>query len=239
MKFFASLLAASRLGCFFLLLVAFGAPSSSAADPKASEKPSIYRYLATKTGKAARGNLAPTKTPWVWCWEQYQACPPDNKRQLYSLVAEHLALADGKYLSSKEVATRRKGLGIAKEACRCAVTRLADQQLATAIADLYILPHLNDADPLPWNALAAHQVLESAADAYAAAKNSAKLAKAFELLVEHAPNRNTADAARFRLAQLLSREGRTKEALRLLGEIDENEGVGGARRMISALEKKK
>lgn len=89
-----------------------------------------------------------------------------------------------------------------------------------------------------WEYLSKEGVIEVLVDVYANAKEAKKLVEAFRLLIVHAHNRNRKDAARLRLAQVLDREGEYVEALNLLGDIDESEGVGGARRLIPGLQKK-
>lgn len=183
-------------------------------------------------------NALPTKSPWVWCWEQYEAVPKQNPKVLYGLIADHLLIADTRYLKSKEIEERRKGLGMAVEACRCATHRLKDTALAVQIAEGYLKPHLDDADSVQFKYLGRANVIEAIVDVYAEAKDAPKLIDAFKLLVRDAPNRNTADAGRLRLAQVLDRQGEYAEAIRYLKEIDDKEGVAGAKRLIPELEKK-
>jgi tetratricopeptide (TPR) repeat protein len=220
-----------------VLLTAEDAANPKTATP-AEIQQNIRRYLMRKTRRVAAGSALPAKTPWVWCWEQYEAVPKQDPKGIYALVSEHLAIADRRYLNSKTVEERRKGLGMAVEACRCATHRLKDATLAVQIAEGYLKPHLDDADSVQWKYLGRQNVIEAIVDVFAEAKDAPKLIEAFKLLVRDAPNRNTGDAARLRLAQVLDRQGEYAEAIRYLKEIDDKEGVAGAKRLIPELEKK-
>lgn len=96
--------------------------------PPAEIKQAMFRELFLKNGKHPSGNSVPKGTPWVWSWEQYDAVPKKDQKTLYRLVAEHLLIADNKYIKSKEIEIRRDGLGLAVEACRCSTHRLNDHQ---------------------------------------------------------------------------------------------------------------
>jgi len=198
----------------------------------------VYAYLLKKSGKAPVATGTPKKTPWVWCWEHYEKAPKGNQQALYSMISDHLAVADRAFLQSKEAEQRRKGLGMAFEATRCALARLGDKELAQQLCEAYLVPHLDDADSVPWNYLAKQNILEGIADVYAEAKNAKKLTETFQQLIASAPNQNTADAARLRLAQLLAREGKNDAAIQLLKEIDGKEGIGTGKALLAELEKK-
>lgn len=220
--------------------------ADKAADAKdkkgpnlAPMKQALQRYLTDKSGRAAAGTAVPAKaSPWVWCWESYEAVPKQDPKVLYALVAEHLLVADKRYLGRKEVEERRKGLGIAVEASGCAVHRLKDTKLAVQICEAYIRPNLDAADENSWKYLSTENVIEAIVDAYAAAEDAPKMGEALKLLIEKADDRNTADAARLRLAQVLARQGEYEEAIRHLKDIDPEAGVGGGRRLIGEYEKK-
>ena len=209
-------------------------------DPKAVKalQQEIRQYLLKKTGKNAAGTALPAKSPWVWCSEQYDAVPKQDPKILYGLIAEHVAIADNRFLKSKDVDERRKGLGMVSEAGQCASQRVKDHVLAVKICEGYLMPHFEAADERHWKYLGRQNILEVMMDIYAEAKDPKKMIEIGKLLLANAPNRNTADGARLRLAQLLDQQGDYREALRYLKEIDEDAGVGGARRLIPIIEKK-
>jgi tetratricopeptide (TPR) repeat protein len=217
-------------------------PANKSADvkapPPAEIQQNLRKYLYQKSGRLTSGTALPTKSPWVWCWEQYEAAAKQDPKVLYALIAEHLAIADKRYFTNKVIEERRKGLGMTVEASRCALYRLKDTALAVQICEGYLKPHLDDADTAQWKHLGRQNVIEAITDVYAEAKDAPKLIEAFKMLITDAPNRNTADAGRLRLAQVLDRQGEYEEAIRVLKEIDDKEGVGGAKRLIPELEKK-
>ena len=198
----------------------------------------IRAYLTKKAGRAPLGTAVPNKSPWVWCEEQYEAVPKQDPKVLYSLISEHLAIAEARFLRKDNVEERRKGLGMVSEACQCASHRIKDHWLAVKICEAHLMPHMEAADSRHWKYLGRQNLLEVIADVYAQANDPKKFIEVLKLILENAHNRNTADAARSRLAQMLAKQGEFKEAIRLLKEIDENEGVAGAKRLIPVFEKK-
>lgn len=224
-------------------LLAAAVPVVAEEKPKkepsgAERKQAIFKTIAQKTGRPPAGTSIPKGSPWVWALETYEAVPKQDPKILYGWVAEHLAVADKRYLNHKEVEERRKGLGLVCEACNCAAHRLKDPKLGVQICEAYVLPHLDDADPRHWKYLGKQNVIEVAVGAYAEAKDGEKMAAMLRLCVDNAHNRNTADAARFRLAQILDRLGQYEEALKHLKDVDDNAGVAGAKRLIPDIEKK-
>lgn len=226
-------------------LVVIGAAMAVLAGAKqveelspAERKKAIQKYLAAKTGRAATGNSLPKGEPWGWARQQYMAVPKQDPKLLAAWIAEHLLVADRRYLASKKLEERRKGLGIVQEAAKCASDRIKDHKLAVEIVEVYVLPSLDAADERSWKYLGKQNVLEAVAGVYAEAQDAAKFGQTLKRLIDNAPNRNTADAARFRLAQLLDREGKYEEALKHLKEIDPEEGIGNALNMIPKVEKK-
>ena len=217
-----------------------GAPKAKEkADPKVADlKRAIQKYLAQKSGRTVRGNSVIKGDPAVWVFQTYEAVPKQNPKTLNAWVAEHLLIADNRFLNGKTVEQRRKGLSMVCWVCRCAYRRLKDGPLARQIADAYIMPYLKDADPNPSSYLSKQELLEIAVSAYAAAKDADKFLAGLKMLLDNAPNPNAADRARLRLAIFLDRQGQYMEALAYLKQIDPNEGVGGARVLIPEIEKK-
>ncbi|MBY0522960.1 MAG: hypothetical protein K2R98_06160, partial [Gemmataceae bacterium] len=103
------------------------------AEPKEKKGPSIaemkqaiLKHITQKTGKPTLGTSVPKGSPWVWAIETYEATPKQDPKLLYGWVGEHLVVADKRYLASKQIEERRKGLGLVCEACNCAAHRLKD-----------------------------------------------------------------------------------------------------------------
>jgi hypothetical protein len=207
------------------------------SDPAAEGRLAIRRHVAKKAGRRAVIVAVTGKDAWAFCAEQYLDHEKDP-RALYGLIGNHLLTADSQFLSSKKIVERRKGLGMALEACNCATHDLKDKWLATQIATVYLRPNLDAADRVRWKYLNAQTVLEAMADAYAAAQDAHNLAETYQSMIELAPNRNTADAARMRLATLLARHGAYEPALNHLRAIDDDSGVAGAKRLIPEFEAK-
>lgn len=207
------------------------------SNPPAEGRLAIRRHVAKKAGRGPVVVAVPGKDAWAFCAEQYLD-HEKNPRALYGLIGNHLLTAESQFLSSKKIADRRKGLGMALEACNCATHDLKDKWLATQIATVYLRPNVDAADRVRWKYLNAQTVLEAMADAYASAEDAHNLAETYELMIELAPNRNTADAARMRLATLLARHGAYEPALNHLRAIDDDAGVAGARRLIPEFEAK-
>lgn len=203
----------------------------------AARKKEIGKHITQKTGRPIAGTSVPKGSPWVWAIETYEAVPKQEPKILYGWVGEHLAVADKRYLGSDKTEERRKGLGLACEACNCAAHRLKDPNLAVQICEVYIVPNLDAADIRHWKYLGKQNVLEVIVGAYAEAKDADKMADALRLCIDNAHNRNTADAARLRLAQVLMKQEKYAEALEHLNEIHPDEGVGGGRSLIPEVEK--
>ena len=206
--------------------------------PKESPQSVVRTYLMKKIGKAPAGSAVPNKSPWVWCAEQYEAASKQDAKVMYGLIAEHLAIAEKRFLNSENADERRKGLGMVSEASQCASQRLKDNWLAVQICQAYMMPHFEAADHRHWKYLSRQNILEVMADVYAKANDPKQYIEIMKMLIDNAPNRNTADAARLRLAQMVEKQGDYKEALRLLKEIDPSEGIGSAKRLIPEIEKK-
>jgi hypothetical protein len=214
-------------------------PTKAEKDDRSEARKELFDYLAEKCGRKPSGRSGPPagKLPRAWTWEQYKT-NEKNPKMLYYHISEHLQLVDKRYLSSKDEQVKRQGLGILVEACRCAYSRLKDQQLAKMICEVYLEPNLELADPRPWKYIAKPHIRELMASVYAELKDAPKLTEIYRKMVEEAPDRNTADGARLRLAQMLDRQERYEEAIKVLKEIDDHAGVEGGKRLISVIERK-
>jgi hypothetical protein len=207
------------------------------------DQPSIETvtdYLFGKTGDASvTVNAIPSTDVNAWALAgQYESKATDTP-SLYRLVGEHLLIADH-LLKDPALAQRRRGLAFALQAVRGARKQLKDYALASAIADAFLLPSLAEtADERATEWLSRLNVIEEACAAYKLARDPARQVIGYQLMLEHAPNRNTADFARYQLAQLSVKAGDGEKALNLLRSIDPNNGgMAGLRRLIPGIERK-
>lgn len=228
------------LACLALIGFGFGIFTAAESDEKTvlELKQNLRKYIAQKAGKTPSGTTIPKGDPANWAWEQYHAVQKQDQKVLYWLVGEHLLIADKRYLPAKKAEEKRHGLGIAYEACTCALHRIKDPKLGVAICEAYVIPNLEFAEESHYELLSKVNLIELIIDAYANAEDAPKLIAAFRLLLENAHNRNTQDGARLRLAQVLDKQQRYEEAIDLLKEIDDKGGVRGAKKLIPIIEKK-
>jgi hypothetical protein len=131
-------------------------------------------------------------------------------------------------------------LAIAVQAVRTARRLLKDAELATAIADSFLLPYVETvADERSYVWLSRANVLDEAIAAYKLAGDFVRQTAAYQMLLKFASNRNTADFARLRLAQLSQQDGNHQKALDYLKGIQSSGGgMAGVRRLIPGIEKK-
>jgi hypothetical protein len=207
------------------------------AQPSAK---SVAGYLLEKTGDGVVSvNAIPSTDLNAWALAgQYEALGSDALL-LYRLVGQHLLIADH-LLQDTDLAQRRRGLAFAVQAIRASRKQLKDYPLAAAIADAFLLPSLSEtADERATEWLSRINVIEEACAAYKLARDPARQAIGYQLMLEYAPNRNAADFARYQLAQLSVKAGDGERALKLLNSIDPNNGgMAGLRRLIPGIERK-
>jgi hypothetical protein len=224
-----------RAAVILLLLLAGMVQAADPAKEKEltpeQRKQALRRYLQKKAGRPPTGVASPKKDAWVWSNQQYLDYEK-SPQALYALISNHLLLADRRYLYRTEIAERRQGLGLGLEACRCATHMLKDKWMAIEICEVYVRPNLDASTQEHWKYLGKQNNLEAVADAYAFVEDAPKLAEVYKLMVDNAHNRNTADAARMRLAQVLARQEKYEEAIKYLKEIDDKAGVAGAKRLL-------
>jgi tetratricopeptide (TPR) repeat protein len=198
------------------------------------EREWIVRYLLEKVGGTISVNSIPALDENAWyCARLYDAAAKDAAAVL-KLVAQHLLIADH-LLMNKDILQRRQGLVVAVQTARCARSSLKDMLLATAITDVYVLPNLDAADEREWVMMSKSGILEDVIATYSATKDSDKLAAAYQLFIEHAPQ-HRADAARLKLAQLYQKQGQREKALEYLNEIKPTGNVRGGRNSIPRLQ---
>jgi tetratricopeptide (TPR) repeat protein len=217
-------------------------PTISLKDNSASPEQLKTSIARTILEKSAKEKISVASIPYKekngwWCTKYYNGAT-ENPKQFYQYVGEHLLIANHYLLEGKDALQKREGLAVALHAAAALNDESNDHDLAAAICDAYVLPNLDAAEPGQCEWASKRNVIEQVAIIYEDAKQTSKMEKAFKLLLETAPNRNTADYARYKLAQLCYQKGRYDEALQHLKDIDSKEGMGGAKELISVVEKK-
>jgi tetratricopeptide (TPR) repeat protein len=215
------------------------AQPQSVPSAQSQLKRSIARKILERSGQ---DTIAVTTLPkgdkdgW-WCVKWYDSAADEPKR-LYRYLGEHLLIADHYLANGENIAQKRQGLGIALHAATALNDGNVDRTLAAAICDAFVLPNLELAAPGQCDWTSERNILEQLGIIFEEAKLPAKVEAVYKLLLEKAPNRNTADYARYKLAQLYFEKARYEEALACLKAIDPKEGMGGVKEFIPVVEKK-
>lgn len=180
--------------------------------------------------------VPPGKPADYWnCLQQYDAVKDDKKR-LFALIAEHLRLAEA-LLEQESLDVKRSAMGVLLLAARCADERLHDPVLAAELCDVWLLPNLELAHPVPWKHLSKQTFIEEAAQVHWRAKHYEQVVEVARLWIKSAPNQNVEDAGRLKLARALDELGRTAEAIAVLKEI-KDKSLQAEKNLIPALEAK-
>ena len=199
----------------------------------------LHAYVADRCGEAIGcPDLGADAGPhWRRTREQVEKAG-SNRKLLYRVVGEHLLLAD-RYLAHQARAVRLDAMGYAHDATYIAIRRLRDPLLGLAIADVFLLPHLDAAERLYTKPLSRQSIVNTAVAACHAAGDFPRLVHALERLLAIAHNRNAADAARYRLGHVLAHQGDYEAALRHLEQIDLSpQGFSGPRALMDAVRRK-
>jgi tetratricopeptide (TPR) repeat protein/DNA-directed RNA polymerase subunit RPC12/RpoP len=213
--------------------------SATATEESAAKRKTVRRILEKSGTEKISIRAIPEADKNAWALARKQEALSGNPAKLYELLGEHLLAADH-LLQHSERAQRQKGLAIAVQAARAARRLLNDAELAAAIADAFLLPHVESAaDERPYVWLSRDNVFDEAIAAYKLAGDVLRQTAAYQMMLQLAPNRNTADFARLRLAQLCQKEGDHRRALDYLKAIHAQPGgMSGVRRLIPGIEKK-
>lgn len=212
-------------------------------DPSLGDLPDfdrihVHAYAAERCGEAITcPDLGRDAAPYWRRTRERVEQAAGRRKLLYRVVGEHLLLAD-RYLARDGRAARLEGMGYAHDATYVAIRRLDDPLLGLAIADFFLLPHLDAAERLYTKPLSRQSIVNTAVAAYDAAGDSPRLVHALERLLATAHNRNAADAARYRLAHFLARQGGYEAALRHLEQIEPPQGQSGPGALLKAVKTK-
>jgi tetratricopeptide (TPR) repeat protein len=199
----------------------------------------VYRVMEKSGAASISATVIPVMDKNAWAFaRQYEANAKDPKK-LYALLGQHLLMAEH-LLGQTDLSLRRKGLAIAVQAANGAADQLKDPALAVAISDAFLLPNFEEVGhdrPSEW--LSKVSVLEEAIVAYIKADDEVRQYAAYQLLLKLAPDRNTADFVRFKIAQLDTKAGRHEQALKFLNGIEPGKGgMSGVRRLMPGIERK-
>ena len=151
---------------------------------------------------------------------------------LYRLVGEQLATAD-RLLAEPDVARRRMGVKIAREACGHVNSDSVDVWLAARICEAYFWPNLDWVDPTPGSTERALELLETARRVFFNTHETNSVLTNYHLLQARAPNPRAADTYRVQLADWLEEKRNLKHAAEILDEIRDAEVLASAKERIT------
>ena len=153
-------------------------------------------------------------------------------KELYSLVGQQLATAD-RLLAEPDMARRRMGLKLAREACGHVNSDSVDVWLAARICQAYFWPNLDLADATPGTRERALDLLETARRVFFDTYETNNVLTNYNLLMANAPNARAADTFRVQLADWLEEKGSLKHAAEILNEIRDAEVLSSAQERIT------
>lgn len=183
-------------------------------DELAKRRAQLWWHLNSASGKPpdpARISCMTIKTRYE-CQAQYEVLA-QNRVALHGVLRDHLAFADAALRQATDPARRRLGLGIARQAVYCCMAKLKDLLLASAVADVLLLPNIDAADPRRWADLSRDDVLGTAEYVFRESNTVDKWERVCRWRLEEATLRNDADAARYDLACFLEQQKRYDEAV--------------------------
>lgn len=229
--------------CGSLVPVSFeqAAVSQPDGDDSLREIAALKRAIRTQVQRKAGSRFPPEVTasmvqPYDYyrCVKDYDAAKGDSRR-LYQAVERHLAVAAELLRANRPPEVRRSGLGVCYFVARCTSERLKDEDLASAICQAWLMPHLDVADDRHWKLISRLTILQTSTMIYLEAKEFSQAEAAARIWIETAHNRNAADAGRLRLAQSLDAQGKIADAIVVLEAIEDQASLSGAKKMIPAL----
>ncbi len=188
----------------------------------------LRAYLREQAGRHRLPKTKPKAGVPVNFWphvDQYSAFQGEyqkHKPELHGMMERDLWLAE-KLLEQDDRAVRDSGLGLVRWAIICAAQYIKDGRLAVAVAEVYLVPHLDATEAGAGGIVGfvgRESLLRSAVTAFEAGKSWDRMAQACGDIVRMLPhNRNQSDAWRAKLAIALQAQDRRDEATAVLGDI--------------------
>ncbi len=194
--------------------------SARPLTPQESKK-LVVNYLEKKSGQSdfkSSLDISQEKKPWQLLKVQYDA-PPDYPT-VYRLIGEHLSMAD-QLIHNSDSRQQENGLRIVTELCDVAQNVAVDSWLSARICDAYILPNLSKIEENPKRGLSREQLMHLAGKIYLSAEEKDKAIDLGKIYIAQTSSKSRADAARWRLGNLLENKGDRQEALKYYHEISD------------------
>ena len=192
----------------------------------------IIDYCRKQAGKRRIRPIRPEGEGLVNAWvydRQYRVFKEDPRKhsaEIHALLERHLQLADDLFeRDDREV--RETGLGVVQFAAEAAVFYLGDGRLAAAIAEAYLLPNLEHANPDQTFIHSRKYLLQTVALSLHEAEHWERYALVCgEMIRISGRDRRAADSWRTNLFQALDGQGRRAEAIAVLEDIHAPSIVG-------------
>ncbi|QDT37358.1 hypothetical protein [Stratiformator vulcanicus] len=141
-----------------------------------------------------------------------------KKKDRYLIMARHLGIAE-QLFAQDDLRVRRSGLGIVTRIMSTAVLQQKDYVLAELVAEAYLLPNLDAANPSKIDYHSEFNLLQRAVMAFAHADRYDRVEQCAGRIIERADTRNVADAWRLHLAAALRKQGREEFADAVLADV--------------------
>jgi len=141
-----------------------------------------------------------------------------SKQDRYRLMLRHLSIAE-QLFEQPDLKVRRSGLGVVTRMLSTAVLDVKDYTLAELLAEGYLLPNLDAANPSKIDYHSEFNLLQRAVMAFAHADRPDRVEQCAGRIIELASPRNVADAWRLHLAAALRQQGKAEFALAVLKDV--------------------
>lgn len=159
-----------------------------------------------------------------------------NYEDFYRLIGQQLATAD-RLLAETNLALRRMGLNLAREACRHSMSDRVDNWLAARICEAYFWPNLDIADP-PGSQERALDMLQTSRRVFFDTHETNNVLTNYYLLLARAPNAESADTFRVQVADWLEEKGDVKLAHTILSEIRDPKVLASANERMTRVKER-
>jgi hypothetical protein len=199
-------------------------------------KAAIRAYLAEKAGEAIDFTTVPEDGMDLYtCRMQFERAKAPRAACL--LIAAHLQLAD-QWLHSGDAEKVTTGIVLAMQTASRIIIRPADAALAAHVCAAYVLPNLALAPAARSDYDGQESLLRRMLPIFNSANRNDLVMADYRQLIVVTDDRPTADAARFRLAQLLYDTGAYLDALASLDAMDPNSPIQTTQELRTQIEDK-